>query len=133
MPRDLEAIVDAFRQPTELREDWNHVTQLAIAAWYVRRWPRDVAEERHRADLLAYLAVCGSTPRFNETMTAAWFALVAGVVADHGPDVALEAIARDLAARYPDGTALLRWWSPGILRSDDAKARWIPPDRATFP
>lgn len=108
MGLSLAELVRRFEEPVELGDAWTHPAQLALAAWYLRTYPRAEAEERHRRHLKAYLALCGASQRYHETRTAGWFELISQVLARHGHDAPLDVVIADLVVRYPDGRALHR-------------------------
>jgi hypothetical protein len=71
------------------------------------------------------------TSGYHETITAAYLRLIDEFLRAFAPEVALERRV-DLLVGGPlaDRSALLEFWSRGLLMSERARATWVPPDLA---
>jgi hypothetical protein len=120
--------VERFEAATLEREAWNHATHLAIALVYVRARGPDEALTAMRQGIVRYQASLGHTMTYHETATRAWIAIVAKFVAEERPPRPLAQSARRLIEQCGDQRYLLQFYSPAVLRSDAARATWVPPD-----
>lgn len=109
--------------------DFPHASHVRLTLIYLARHGFDDARRRIADGLLLFATMKGHPERFHVTMTRAWLGLVESARRLH-PE------ARDpeaLVAACPellDKRALDRFYSPGRLDSDDARAGWLAPDLA---
>jgi hypothetical protein len=92
----------------------------AAVAELMRGWIREIA------------AAHGVPHKYHETITVAWARLVAHHVAADPEVTDFD----EFAGRYPallDKTLLGRHYTPGVLGSAAARARWVAPDLIPFP
>lgn len=106
-----------------------HADHVRLTILYLTRYGRDETQKKLFEGLRRFAAAKGVPEKFHVTMTIAWLDLVD------------DARRRHPAARDPSGVvtacpelldrdALLRFYSPERLASDEARQRWVPPDRA---
>lgn len=140
MTRDRRAIVKdappvtdtefarAFERGEVPDEDFHHRDHLRIARVYLRECGSlDVAAAKMGALLRAFAARAGKAEKYHETLTLFWMHLLASV--DGGPELAGDI--EPVLARHPymlDKKTPLAYYSPALLFSDEARARWVPPD-----
>ena len=108
--------------------DFPHASHVRVALVYLTRHGRDGALRRLMDGLLRFAAAKGHPEKFHVTMTRAWLDLIEAARRAH-PDLAPAALV-DACPELLDRDALLRFYSPERLNSDEARTAWVPPDRA---
>ena len=130
MTADERALVDAFRDGTLTASAFHHADHVRMAWIYVREFGFDGAL-RQFVDGLKRFAVAKGVPRlYHATITQAYLSLVAERAA---------LIPADAWEAFAGAHADLLAWKPGVLDgyysaerlwSDEARARFLLPDRA---
>jgi hypothetical protein len=104
-----------------------HADHVRLTLIYLNRVGRDQAERKLFDGLRRFAAAKGVPQKFHVTMTVAWIELIEAARTQHpqltDPD-ALLAACPELLNR----DALLRFYSPARLTSDEARATWLAPD-----
>jgi len=106
-----------------------HADHVRLTIVYLARHGRAETERKLFDGLRRFAAAKGVPEKFHVTMTRAWIELVEDARRQHpeAPDPpALLAACPQLL----DRDALLRFYSPERLKSDEARQQWVPPDRA---
>lgn len=128
--------LDAFEKCAISRADWTHAAHLRIAWTCVCHEDQfDDALNRVRTGIQRLNASFGTSPdKYHETVTVAFMRIVAERIAD-GPatDSAAAFLAShpDLLSR--DEPILHRYYSPALLESRRAHARFVKPDVSPLP
>jgi hypothetical protein len=128
-----DALWAAFHDRTLAAAAWTHAAHVRVAWLHLARYELAEAHLRMRAGILRLNAAHGlvETPQrgYHETLTWAWLAIVADARAtDPGAD------SRAFAAAHAiDREAPLRYYTRARLFSLEARARFVPPDRAPLP
>ena len=113
--------------------DFNHRAHVRIAWLMLERQPLDDAIESICIGIQRFAVHLGATTKFHRTMSEALARLIANKAAATGPTTwsgfahahpELLSNVRDLLAQY---------YSPELLGSDAARARFVAPDRAPLP
>lgn len=126
---DVERLVQAFEALTLPCEHWTHRAHLAVAVTYLRRYgyQRALAELRQR--IHAYNAACGNPDGYSETITILFLRKVAAESSRprcqptlHGEVARLASLCR---VEWID-----RFYSRAVIRSAEARQRWVEPDLA---
>ncbi len=132
---DVTALVAAVEAGTLPRADWNHAAHLAVALAYARR-DGPAAYERLRAAIQRYNRASGlietATRGYHETITRAWFQLVAHFLDLFDEGQPLERLAADVAQVYGRGE-LFRHYSRERLLEPAARGRFVAPDLEPLP
>lgn len=126
---DERAFVAAFRDGTLGTEHFHHRDHVRMAWLYVREHGLETAVTRFTADLRAFAVAKGAPGLYHATITVAYLTLIAErlrITTGTGWEA--------FAAAHAD---LLRWkpsviddyYSPERLWSDEARARFLLPDR----
>jgi hypothetical protein len=112
--------------------DFDHQRHLLLALDSVRRLgPADALAEL-RSGLQALAARAGRPEGYHETRTQAWLAMVAALSRRHAHEP-LPRLCERLVDDLGDAHLLLRHYSQARLDSPEARARFVPPDRAPLP
>ena len=106
---------------------FRHGDHLRLAWILLHRNPFDEALSLVRESIQRYAAHLGVPQLYHETITTAWVKLLA----THEEASFDEFIARN--EHRLDLGLLHRFWTPALLESEDARSRWVPPDRAALP
>jgi hypothetical protein len=133
---DDDAFLKDFASCAIPHDRWRHRDHIKTAYLYLVRHPFDEALDRMRAGIQA-LNRAHKTPEtlergYHETITLAWFLLVAAALREHG---AAEN-ADTFCDRHPDLTdknALRRFYSRDRIMSLEAKAAFVEPDLTPLP
>lgn len=121
--------MDAWESGTLPQAAWTHAAHVAIGACYTVRFG-SLALDRIRAGILRYNAAVGvantDTSGYHETLTRFWATVIAEAVRGSTDEWQAACLAvdrfggdRDLHARH---------YSFDVVRSVEARRRWIPPD-----
>ena len=100
-----------------------------MALWYDRRHGRDGAMGLIRDGIRRYIGRHGNPAGYHETITMAWVAAIDRFLAGRDHGVPVTVLAGELLAECSDRDYLLRFYSGERLFSDEARGRWMPPDR----
>jgi hypothetical protein len=126
---EIESLVRSFEDGSLPRSEWTHARHLVVALWYVRRLGRDGATGLVRDGIRRFNERHGNPTGYHETITLAWVAVVDRFLGGRGRDVPISVLAEALVGECGDRDYLLRFYSRERLSSDEARARWMPPDR----
>ena len=130
---DIPSLVKAFENCTLPKELWTHEAHLVVAHHYLWHHSRAEATVRMRSGIRRYNLSQGNLTGYHETITLAWLAILARelgrrrVTADEDEGEAVSA--RQLTTVYADQDFLLEYYTRERLMSEEARARWVPPDR----
>ncbi len=80
-----------------------------------------------RAGIQKFAAHQGAVHLYHETITTAWVRLLATHLEN-----SFEGFLRENEARLNIGL-LHRFWAPEVLAGQEARMRWVPPDRQELP
>lgn len=131
--REAEVIelVDAFIAGAMTEERWTHAAHVASAAYLVRTRGRRRALSTMRDGIQNLNRVLGSTG-YHETLTVAWVDLLAGMVHEgRGEDA--ETMLRRVLAASADKQVMLEHYTRDRVMSEEARARFVPPDLRPLP
>jgi hypothetical protein len=126
---EIEGFIRSFEDGSLPRSEWTHSRHLLMALWYLRRHGAEAATRLIRDGILRYNKRQGNPTGYHETITLAWVAVVEGFLARRSENPAISALAEALLDECGDKDYLLRFYSRERLFSDEARARWLPPDR----
>lgn len=104
-------------------EPFHHRDHLRVTWLYLRQFGEAGTRERLGPAILRYAAARNGSAKYHETITQAWIELVAKANAD-----SFDA----MLAEHPhllDKNLLGRFYSPALLQSQEARERWVEPDR----
>ena len=105
-----------------------HADHVRLTILYLTRHGREETQRKLFEGLQRFAAAKGVPEKFHVTMTIAWLDLVDDARTRHpeAPDPsALVTACPELLNR----DALLRFYTSERLSSDEARQRWVPPDR----
>lgn len=132
---DLEHLVERFIAATLPREEWTHLSHLAVGLWHVDRYGAGEALTRLRSGI-RHLNDCHGTINsassgYHETITRAYVQLLAAFNERCGPEMPLpERVSRLFKSKLAQKDALLQFYSSAALMSGKARAEWVEPDIA---
>src|SRR3954464_13354857 len=106
-----------------------HADHVRLTILYLARHGRAETERKLFDGLRRFAAAKGVPQKFHVTMTLAWLDLVEAARRRH-PDADTPAALVAACPELLDHDALLRFYAPERLMSDDARQRWVAPDRA---
>jgi hypothetical protein len=126
---EIESFVRSFEDGSLPRSEWTHARHLVLALWYVRRHGRDRATVLIRDGIRRFNERHGNPTGYHETITLAWVAVIDRFLGGRDRGVPLPVLAGELLDECGDRDYLLRFYSKDRLFSDEARGRWVPPDR----
>jgi hypothetical protein len=123
-----EEFARAFERGEIAPADFDHRAHVRVAWVYLREGPSfDDATNRMRAAIQDFAAKANASQKYHETITVLWMRLLAEAAGRVAMPCELDA----LLARCPelaDKDLPLKYYTRERLFSDDARARWIPPE-----
>ena len=122
-----EEFLEAFHSCQLLNSEFHHGDHLRLAWLHLHREPIESALISVRAGIQKFAAHHGATQLYHETITTAWVRLLA---THH--EHSFEDFLRENEARLSVGL-LHRFWTPELLAGQEARIRWVPPDRRELP
>lgn len=127
---EIEEVVRGFESCTTPKDDFSHLSHLTVAAFYLHALGEFEATERMREGLLRFLNHHGVGPaKFHETLTVFWIKIVAEFLRRmEEPDASLLEITNRVVARLGNSRFVFDYYNEELLRSDEARNRWIEPD-----
>lgn len=133
----LAALVAGFEAGTWPVADWLHAQHLAVAACYILECEQ-TALDRLRAAIPRYNLAQGgeNTPEsgYHETLTVFWYEVLRHFLAGL-PDglTRLEATRRGVEEFAPRRDLFRHYYDFDVVKSREARARWMPPARPLTP
>jgi len=129
---DEDAFVQAFEACDYPPEKFRHADHIRLAWIYLRRYGAERAQGRIRTSIRNFATSVGHAPKYHETITLAWLRLVEAAYTAT-PELT-DYVA--FVSQHPtllDKNALLPFYSPQVLASDEARHQWIAPDLKPLP
>jgi hypothetical protein len=123
---DIAEMVRLFESCELPYERWTHRAHMAVAAFYLGRYPLSEAIARARDGIRRYNVARGDPAGYHETITVVFMRLVASELAADPPD-GVAGLVNDLAGRCQNDW-LYRYYSRDRLWSAEARAAFVPPD-----
>jgi hypothetical protein len=106
-----------------------HASHVRLTLIYLARHSVDEARRRMADGLLLFATMKGHPEKFHVTLTRGWLELIESARRLH-PQVRDPEVLLGLCPALLDKDALLRFYSPQRLASDDARVGWVAPDLA---
>ena len=106
---------------------WTHRAHLGVALCYLKQYPFEMALERIRHHIQLYNHTCGDPTGYHETLTVLFMRRVDRYLRDHSEAalaVSVEELARICDRQWPS-----LYYSSDRLFSEEARSRWVEPDR----
>lgn len=123
----IAAMIEQFEACRWPFAHWSHRCHLAAAAWYLRRWPDDVALEKVRSGIQLYNRTCGTGEGYHETITRLFLRTVRDRLNRADSNESLVSIVNGLA-RTRTVAWVREYYSEELLASPEAIASWVEPD-----
>ena len=93
-------------------ESFHHSDHVRLALLYVQRFGMPEALERIAADIRTFAERAGQPGKYHHTLTVAYMRLAAHIL---------------------DKSALTKYYSPEVLKSEAARRGWVEPDLSPLP
>jgi hypothetical protein len=129
---EIESLVRAFENGSLPRTEWTHARHLMVALWYLRLHGRDEATRLIRDGIRRYNFIQGNHTGYHETITLAWVDVIERFLSGRERDMPVSLLAASLLHECGEKDYLLRFYSKERLFSDEARARWVSPDRSAI-
>jgi hypothetical protein len=107
-----------------------HPQHVRLTIIYLARHGRDETLRKLCDGLLRFATAKGHPEKFHVTITRAWIKLIEAARRAH-PGIKDPGALVAACPQLLDENALLRFYSPERLNSNEARLRWLPPDRAS--
>lgn len=132
---DLVALLALFTRATLPKSAWSHATHVTVGAWHVAVCGADAALDRMRTGIRrlndAHGTPNSATSGYHETITRAYVLLLTDALRAQSGAVPLpERVATIVAGPLGQRGALGAYYHASTLMSEEARAAWVPPDRA---
>jgi hypothetical protein len=105
-----------------------HADHVRLTILYLARHGREETERKLFEGLRRFAAAKGVPEKFHVTMTIGWLDLVDDARRRH-PEARDPGALVTACPELLNRDALLRFYSPERLHSDEARRAWVPPDR----
>lgn len=133
---DIPGLIAAFENCTLPKASWTHLAHLTVAHHYLWHHSRGEATRRMRNGIQRYNLSQGNPTAYHETITLAWITILARELRQRRmtplQDSGEADSMRELASVCADQDHLLKYYTPERLMSEEARARWISPDRCAI-
>ena len=106
---------------------------MAVALSYLDKWPLAAALARMREKLFQFTARNHLVDLYHETLTTFWMRLLDHVAQNHYQEVPLWRRINLIVARWGTAAPVQAHYSRELIKSQIARAEWIPPDRLPLP
>jgi hypothetical protein len=114
-------------------EGFGHRQHVELAWRYLGRHDPDEAADSVAAAIRQVAEAHGQPAKFHQTITRSWVQCIA-VHQERWPAASFaEFLDRDRNAPLLDASLLGRFYSPAMLASPEARARWVAPDLRPLP
>lgn len=125
--RDLQVLQEIL----ETRGGFGHREHVELAWSYLRLYPIDAAAEAMVRAIRHMARLHGAQDKYHETITRTWLHFVAVHIQRWGAASFEEFIERN--GELLDRKLIEHFYSPELIRSQPARAAWVPPDRRRLP
>jgi hypothetical protein len=105
-----------------------HADHVRLTFVYLSRLGREATQRKLFEGLRRFAAAKGVPEKFHVTMTIAWLDLVEDAIQGH-PDAQDPSALLRACPELLNRDALLRFYTPERLLSDEARQHWVAPDR----
>jgi hypothetical protein len=122
-----DEFLEAFHSCRLRTSEFRHADHLRLAWLHLAREPFDTALVRVRRGIRTFAKHYNLSGLYHETITTAWMHLLA----THEESSFEEFLT--VNESFLNSNLLHRFWTPELLASQEAKSRWVPPDRQELP
>jgi hypothetical protein len=134
---EVRRIAAGLVQRTLPRAEWTHEAHLAAVSVLLIEHLEIVLEQQLPAIISSYNVAVGGmnddSQGYHETLTQFWIANARAFHAGHAGGSLADRINRFIASAAGRRDAALRYFSPGLLFSVEARRRLVEPDEMPFP
>lgn len=129
-----EEFLEEFENCRLTGDCWSHESHVRMAWLYLRQRPLDEVIPLVRRGIQHLNASRGRTEGYHETVTLAYLVLIDDAMRrDSGIETFAEFLERNPALVGRGLSTLREYYSQEVLSSDEAKARFVEPDRMALP
>ena len=130
----LDAFLQAFQAGTWPHTAWTHMSHIIMAGCYLLTYSEAEATERIREGIRRYNERQGNVNTadsgYHETLTIFWIQTIRAWLAGEPSGRTRLAVIRSLAEKFgPRRDFYKDYYSFDVVRSREARAQWIAPDR----
>jgi hypothetical protein len=125
--QDLTRLINRFESCTLPRVEWTHEAHLAVAAWYLSRYPQGLATV-HMIDCIKRYNRASGSYGYHETITRFWLVAIRRHL-ETCPGGSLVERVNDVVATFADRRDLMfDYYSRDRILSEEARREWLEPD-----
>ena len=126
-------LVAQFEKGTLPKEDWTHTAHFVMAFWYCTQFPLPQAIEKITTGIKAYNVAIGGQNTdesgYHETITLFYISTICDYLVTAGaPALTDEALAVFLQQPFLAKDFIHQYYSTPLLKSKQARKRWVTPD-----
>lgn len=127
-PEECNAFLSEFEAGAVPSAEWTHQAHIAMATVFVARYGESVLPHT-RAALRNHLLSRGRpVSLYHETLTVLWLAVVAEAMREQQTLPLHTVVCNNCAAFGGQNKLHQRYYSWDVFNSEEARARWMPPD-----
>lgn len=131
-----ESLLRTFEDTTLSRECWTHREHIRVGFLYASRYNASEALRQMRTGLQRFVAAKklddGKSQVYHETATAAWLHIIRRAI-ETGPPCADTTAFCDAHPQLLDKTYIETYYTRELFLSDEARARFVLPDKQPLP
>lgn len=130
---DIEAVVVGFESCETPAHEFNHQQHLIVATWYLNESTEDETLTRMKNGLFRFLKHHGvGLDKYNETITLFWLKMVRQVESQMPAGHSVTDVANAAVESLGNSKIIFDYFSEERLKSVEAKASWVEPDRKSL-
>ena len=134
----LTDFLECFERGTWPKSGWHHAAHVAVAGCYLIAYPDDDAADRMRRGVRHYNQCTGiinsDHSGYHETITLFWLAVIRARLREMRDCVPrIEAVRQLVSELAPQRDLFRQYYSVDLLKSVDARRRWMEPDVRPLP
>jgi hypothetical protein len=128
----LDALIAGFEDGTWPKAQWTHAAHLAAAACYILHG--ESVLDRLRTNISRYNVSQGGENTeesgYHETLTCFWYGVIRDFVGTLPAGLDRLAVAREVVTEFaPQRDLFMQYYDFDVVKSREARAKWIPPTR----
>jgi hypothetical protein len=128
---EIRDLVRAFETCEIHPAEFRHYQHLAVAIWYLKHYPYEVASQNMRGGIKRLAAAYGKSG-YHETITVFWLNVACDFLRQAEARATILELANAVAGEYGHKHVIAEYYSEELLASVKAKNEWVEPDLKTF-
>lgn len=124
---EIKLVVGRFEAYDFQKGEFTHALHLAVAAWYVAKYPDQEALARMRSGLVRLTQKFG-VKVYHETITQFWMQIARNFLGSERSASSLVPLVNRFVEVFAAKDLVHQYYSRELLQSELAKSNWVEPD-----